>query len=90
MSNGGALNSEQRNNPPGPLARQDYSVGRGTRAFGARSKHGCVHAVRRIVAVEEGVDVDDHLLAHVEAALKRRRAKVRKNHNLVVLQELRD
>src|SRR5688572_26546593 len=36
-----------------------------------RSEHRRVHAVRWGVAVEEGLDVDDDLLAHIDAALER-------------------
>src|SRR5258707_139747 len=32
-------------------------------------QHARQHAVRRLVVVEEGLDVDDHLLAHFDAAL---------------------
>jgi hypothetical protein len=41
------------------------------------SKHSGVHAVGRIVPVEEGADVDDHLLAHVETAFEGCRAEMR-------------
>ena len=47
------------------------------------SEHRRVHAVGRIVAVEEGLDVDDHLLAHVDAAFDRGRAHVRQRHDAV-------
>src|SRR5438552_839978 len=33
-----------------------------------RSEHARQHAIRRLVIVEEGSDVDDHLLTHVDAA----------------------
>ena len=57
------------------------------------SQHRRQHAVRRPMAVHEGADVDDHLLAHVDAAFDRRRAHVRQQHDLAVageLDELRD
>ena len=34
-------------------------------------EHCRMHAVRRVVAVEEGFDVDNHLLAHVDTAFQR-------------------
>ena len=40
------------------------------------------------VAVHEGLDVDDDLLAHVDAAFERRRAHVRQQHDLAVAREL--
>ena len=39
------------------------------------SKHRSMNAMPQIVPVEEGADVDDHLLAHVETAFERRRAR---------------
>jgi membrane protein len=40
------------------------------------------YAIRRLVAVGEGLDVDDDLLAHVDAALERGRAHVRQQHHI--------
>ena len=45
-------------------------------------QHRRQHAIRRLVAVHEGLDVDDDLLAHVDAAFDRRRAHVRQQHHL--------
>ena len=41
------------------------------------SEHARQHAVRRLVIVEEGPDIDDHLLAHLDAALDGGRAHMR-------------
>ncbi len=46
------------------------------------------HAVRRPVAVAVGADVDDHLLAHVDAAFDRRRSHVRQDDDLALAGEL--
>src|SRR5580704_14814274 len=46
------------------------------------SQHRRQHAVRRAVAVHEGPDVDDDLLAHVDAAFERRRTEMRQQHDL--------
>ena len=43
----------------------------------AASQHAWQHAIRRLVVVEEGSDVDDHLLAHLDAALDGGRAHMR-------------
>ena len=40
------------------------------------------------MAVDEGLDVDDDLLAHVDAAFDRRRAHVRQQHDIVELEQL--
>jgi hypothetical protein len=51
---------------------------------------GLVNALlRRLVAVGEGLDVDDDLLAHLDAALDRGRAHVRQQHHVVQLEQLR-
>jgi hypothetical protein len=42
------------------------------------------------VAVHEGADVDDHLLAHVDAALDRGRAHVRRQYDLAGVFEAAD
>ena len=49
-----------------------------------------MHAVRRQVAIEKGLDVDDHLLAHVDAAFDRGRAHVRQQHDLALAREPRE
>src|SRR5262249_56145208 len=46
-------------------------------------------AVGRRVAVEEGLDVDDNLLAHVDAALESGGAHMRQHHHLLALWQLR-
>ncbi len=48
----------------------------------ARSEHSRQHAVGRPVAVHEGLDIDDHLLAHLVATLVGRRAHVRQQRHL--------
>ena len=53
-----------------------------------RSEHRCENPVGRLVAVGEGLDVDQHLLAHVDAALERGRAHVRQQHHVVEFEEL--
>ena len=37
------------------------------------------HPVRRLVAVDEGADIDDHRLAHLDPRLERRRGHVRRS-----------
>ena len=51
------------------------------------SQHARQHAVRRLVVVEEGLDIDDHLLAHLDAALDGGGAHVRQQHDLPGLGE---
>src|SRR6187401_1318773 len=51
----------------------------------AASEHAGQHAVRRLVVVEEGPDIDDHLLAHLDAAFDRGRAHVRQQRDLAGL-----
>src|SRR5215216_740251 len=46
------------------------------------SQHRGQHAVRRLVAIKKCPDVDDYLLAHVDAAFQRGRAHVRQQHHL--------
>src|SRR5579871_2202067 len=41
------------------------------------SQHRRKHAVGRLVAIQEGANIDDDLLAHVDAPFERRRAHVR-------------
>src|ERR1700689_648745 len=52
------------------------------------SQHRRQDAVRRAVAVHEGLDVDDDLLAHVDAAFDRRRGQMRQQHDLAGAGEL--
>src|ERR1700686_529587 len=52
------------------------------------SKHRLEYAVGRAVSVGEGLDVDDHLLAHVDAALDSCRAHMRQQHDIVELEQL--
>jgi hypothetical protein len=54
-----------------------------------RSQHRADDAVGRAVAVGEGLDVDDHPLAHRDAALDRRRAHMRQQHDIVERGEAR-
>ena len=51
-------------------------------------QHRRQHAVRRAVAVQEGLDVDDDLFAHVDAAFDRGRAEMRQQHDLAGAREL--
>ena len=46
------------------------------------SQHRRQHAVGRAVAVHEGLDVDDDLLAHVDAAFDGGRTEMRQQHDL--------
>src|SRR5689334_21377204 len=55
----------------------------------ARLKHRFQDAVGRLVAVGEGLDVDDDLLAHIDAAFDGGRAHMREQHDVVELQQLR-
>src|SRR5690242_9586019 len=56
----------------------------------ARSlKHRLQDAVRGLVAVDEGLDVDDDLLAHVEPAFQGGRAHMRQQHHIAELEQLR-
>src|SRR5262252_4430152 len=48
-----------------------------------------MHAVGRVVTVEERLDVDDDLFAHVDAALDRRRAHVGQRHHALARQQFR-
>src|SRR5688572_28925535 len=48
-----------------------------------------MYAFWRCMSVEEGLDVDNNLLAHVDASLKRSRAHVRQCHDAIAGQELR-
>src|SRR3954469_14334816 len=50
-----------------------------------KSQHARQHAIRRLVGVEEGADFDDHLLAHLDAALDRGRAPMRQQRHLAGL-----
>ena len=52
------------------------------------SQHRGDDPVRRLVAVHPGADVDDHLFAHVDAALDGGRAHVRQEDDVGQLQEL--
>src|SRR5579872_4583613 len=45
-------------------------------------QHGRQNAIGRTMAVHEGLDVDDDLLAHVDAAFQRSRSHVRQQHDL--------
>src|SRR5258708_12702191 len=51
------------------------------------SQHARQHAVRRFVVVEEGADVDDNLLAHLDPAFDRRRAHMRQQRYLAGLRQ---
>src|SRR5215469_13509613 len=51
-------------------------------------QHRRQDAIRRPMAVEEGLDVDDDLLAHVDTALKRGRGQMRQQHDLAGACEL--
>src|SRR5215468_7058451 len=53
------------------------------------SEHCRMDAVGRRVAVEEGLDVDDNLLAHVDTALESGGAHMRQHHHLLALEQLR-
>src|SRR5579872_578860 len=53
----------------------------GTTAL-ARLEHAGQHAIRWLVIVEEGADVDDHLLAHLDAAFDGGRAHMRQQRHL--------
>ncbi len=52
------------------------------------SEHRLDHPVGRGVAVGEGLDVDDDLLAHIDAAFDGRRAHMRQQHHVIQLHEL--
>src|SRR5665213_4344163 len=52
-----------------------------------KSQHARQYAVRRLVVVEEGADVDDHLFAHLDAALDGGRAHMRQQRHLAGLAE---
>src|SRR5262249_6993217 len=52
------------------------------------SKHRWQHPVGWLVAIEESADVDDDLLAHLDAALDRGRAHVGEHHDLAGAREL--
>src|SRR5680860_1641047 len=52
-------------------------------------EHCGMDAVRRGVTVEAGLDVEDDLLAHVDAAFERGRAHMRQHHDLIALEQLR-
>src|SRR5579872_5960592 len=58
----------------------------GTTAL-ARLEHAGQHAIRWLVIVEEGADVDDHLLAHLDAAFDGGRAHMRQQRHLAGLGE---
>ncbi|ENN84449.1 hypothetical protein RHSP_22289 [Rhizobium freirei PRF 81] len=46
------------------------------------------HAIGRAMTVDEGADVDDDLVAHVDAALEGRRAHMRQKYHLALIGEL--
>src|SRR5262249_43757054 len=48
---------------------------------GSYSQHRWQHAVRRAVPIQEGLDVDDHLLAHVDPAFECGRTHMRQQDN---------
>src|SRR5262249_39144691 len=54
----------------------------------ATLQHRRQDAVGRPVPVQESSDVDDHLLAHVDAAFERGRAPMRQQHHLAHAREL--
>src|SRR6266508_1774441 len=53
----------------------------------ASSKHRGQDTVRRPVAIHEGLDVDDDLFAHVDAAFQRGRAHMRQQDNLALARQ---
>jgi hypothetical protein len=55
----------------------------------ASKEHARHHLVGRAVAVGEGLDVDDHLLAHLDPPLQRGRAHVRQQHHVRQLAQAR-
>ncbi len=55
-----------------------------------RSKHRGQHAIGRAMPVHEGSDVDDDLLAHVDAAFQGGRAHVGQQHDLSHARELHE
>src|SRR5690606_19389853 len=65
-------------------ARSLIGIKQGRRRSGAQRQH----AVGRAVAVEEGADVDDDLLAHVDAALDGGRAHMRQDDDLALRRQL--
>src|SRR5439155_1664826 len=52
------------------------------------SQHRRQHAIGRPVSVQEGLDIDDHLLAHVDTAFECGRAHVRQQYDLAYACEL--
>src|SRR5688572_16157621 len=60
-----------------------------TKRLITRSEHRRNDAVRRFVAIGEGLDVDDDLLAHVDAAFECARTHVRQQHDVGQLLQLR-
>src|SRR6516165_3057774 len=56
--------------------------------LGLALQHRRQDAIRRPMAVQEGLDVDDDLLAHVDTALKRGRGQMRQQHDLAGAREL--
>ena len=65
-----------------PSIRSRSPVAAITRCARTDLQHRRQHAIRRLVAVHEGLDVDDDLLAHVDAAFERGRAHMRQQHDL--------
>ena len=59
------------------------------RARARDSQHRRDDAVGRLVAVGEGLDVDNHLLAHVHAAFERGGAHVGQEHHVLLLEKPR-
>ena len=66
---------------PSGLSRNWLSCSR--RRWNRCSEHRGNDAIRRLVAVGEGLDVDDHLLAHVDAAFDGGRAHMRQQHHIL-------
>jgi hypothetical protein len=53
-----------------------------------RSEHRRQDAIGRAMAVEKGLDVDDDLFTHVDAAFESGRAEMRQQHHLAGAREL--
>src|SRR5436190_8440147 len=68
-------------------ARRSSSASKALLTPPPRSQHARQHAIWRLMVVEEGSDVDDHLLAHVDAAFDGGRAHMRQQRHLAGLAE---
>src|SRR6056297_3589100 len=71
---------------PGGAARK---ISKGAGWLNAGSQHRRHDLIGRAVAVVKGLDIDDHLLAHLDPSLDRRRSHMRQEHHVLQFTQAR-